>query len=227
MTTYRLHYAPDNASFIIRWVLEEQGPGYETRLVDRRAGAQRSAAHLALNPAGRIPVLETPQGPISETAAILLWLDEAHGGLLPPRGTAARARMLNTLLFVANTLHPEAIQTFYLHRYGPADAQDGMRAALQARLRGHLAMLDALTAAHPPDGFDAVQPYLAAILRWLALYPPGKTAWFALADYPALHGMAAALETRPALIRAAAAEGLGAHPFTAPEPPDPPEGSAV
>ncbi|MCB1329029.1 MAG: glutathione S-transferase N-terminal domain-containing protein, partial [Maritimibacter sp.] len=71
-----LHYAPDNASLIIRIALEELGLPYETRLVDRQAEAQKSPAYLALNPQGLIPVLETPEGPIFETAAILLWLGE-------------------------------------------------------------------------------------------------------------------------------------------------------
>ena len=57
---YRLHYAPDNASLIIRLALEEIGVPYETVLVDRRSRAQDTTAYRALNPAGLIPVLETP-----------------------------------------------------------------------------------------------------------------------------------------------------------------------
>ena len=39
---YRLHYAPDNASLVIRLVLEEMGLPYETVLVDR-ARTRRTA----------------------------------------------------------------------------------------------------------------------------------------------------------------------------------------
>jgi len=56
----RLHYAPDNASLIVRLVLEDLGVPYETVLVNRAAGGQREAPYLALNPNGLIPVLETP-----------------------------------------------------------------------------------------------------------------------------------------------------------------------
>ena len=80
---YRLHYAPDNASLIIRLALEELGQAYETTLVNRQAQVQRSAAYRALNPNGLIPVLETPDGPMFETAAILLWLADRHGALAP------------------------------------------------------------------------------------------------------------------------------------------------
>jgi len=79
--TYVLHYAPDNASMIFRLALEHLGVAYQTALVDRAAGGQNAAAYLALNPNGLIPVLETPQGPIFETGAILLWLGDTHGGL--------------------------------------------------------------------------------------------------------------------------------------------------
>ena len=79
----RLHYAPDNASLCIRLALEELGLPYETVLVNRATHAQRSPAYLALNPNGLIPVLETPDGPLFETGAILLWLADTHGGLRP------------------------------------------------------------------------------------------------------------------------------------------------
>jgi hypothetical protein len=69
---YTLHYAPDNASLIIRLVLDGAGIPYRTVLVDRKARQQDSPAYRALNPAGLVPTLETPQGPISETGAILL-----------------------------------------------------------------------------------------------------------------------------------------------------------
>ena len=89
---YVLHYAPDNASLIVRLALEEAGLPYRSALVDRAARAQDSAAYRALNPTGLIPTLATPQGPISETAAILLWLSEAHpeAGLAPRPGSPLR-----------------------------------------------------------------------------------------------------------------------------------------
>ena len=80
---YVLHYAPDNASLIVRLALEEMGIAYRTVLVDRSRNEQRSAAYLRVNPTGLIPALETPEGPMWETGAILLWLSETHGALAP------------------------------------------------------------------------------------------------------------------------------------------------
>ena len=69
---YKLHYAPDNASLIIRIFLEEIEAKYTCNLIDRKQNNQKDPNYLALNPNGLIPVLETNDGPIFETAAILL-----------------------------------------------------------------------------------------------------------------------------------------------------------
>src|SRR6056297_740855 len=213
--TYRLHYAPDNASLIIRLALGELGVAYETVLVDRRARAQKSPAYLALNPAGLIPVLETSDGAVFETGAILLWLADRHGVLAPAPDDPARGTLLKWLFFLSNTLHPAMRMIFYPDQYAGADI-DTQEAAVTAH----------------PDLFSGASPtviglYLGPALRWLALYPAGETGWFDLGRWPVLQAMAQALETRASAVAAARAEGLGPAPFSAPMPADPPEGAAL
>ena len=214
-----LHYAPDNASLVIPLALEHLGLPYETRLVDRRSRAQKSAAYLALNPAGRIPVLETDEGPVFETAAILIWLDDRHGGLMPrPRGAS-----LSWLLWLANTLHPLLIDLFYPDRAAP----EGMVETAQSHRRGRIdGCLDLLDAQALPDAV-ALDAYLCAMLRWLSLYPVDGNPGLDLRRWPSLHARAAAFETTDASRAAARAEGLGPYPCTDPRLPDPPEGSAT
>jgi glutathione S-transferase len=230
---YRLHYAPDNASLIIRLALEELGQPYETRLVDRAAQGQRAPAYLALNPHGLIPVLETPDGPIFETGAILLWLADRHGALAPAPRSTARGGFLKWLFFVANTLHPGLRMLFYPHSYvgnEPA-AQAHLRKTMAQKLDQHLQTLDAALSEQPDwlgqDEPSIVELYLAPCLRWCALYPPGHTGWFTLSRYPALQALCARLEERASTRAAVLAEGLGRHPFTWPVMPNPPEGSAT
>lgn len=226
---YVLHYAPDNASLIVRLALDMLGVPFKTALVDRRAQAQRSAAYLALNPNGLIPVLETPDGPLFETGAILTWLVDTHGGIGPRHSAAARGAWLKWLFYVSNTLHPALRQTFYSDRYIAPEAAASLRAGLAPVIDAAFQQLDRIAAdgAILGTGTGALDAYVAACLRWRALYPTGHPGGLTLASYPALTQMCQRLEGTEACARLIAAEGLGPHPFTAPGYPAPPEGSAT
>lgn len=221
---YVLHYAPDNASLIVRLALHAVDVPFETRLVDRRTQAQTRPPYLALNPNGLIPTLETPDGVMFETTAILLYLSERHGTLMPQAGPA-RAAALKWLVWLGNTLHPALRMMFYPQIYTDGDVEDVRRPARQ-RITRLLTLLahagDASWLEGPPI---APSFYLGAMLRWCALY--GGPGWFDLGDHPRLSDFAARLESTMASARASTDEGLGPHPFTAPRLPTPPEGSAV
>ncbi|MFU8778813.1 MAG: glutathione S-transferase family protein [Roseovarius sp.] len=228
--TYRLHYAPDNASVIVRLTLEALGVPYETALLDRAKQAQAAPAYLALNPGGLIPTLETPEGAIFETGAILLWLADRHGQLAPTPGAPARGDFLKWLFFLSNTAHTALRMSFYPEKYAGADAgaQDLLRSTMQARFADCLDMLE--TRAAPwfsPESPSVLDYYLACLMRWRALYPEGARGGYDAGDWPRLTRLLEHLESRPATHRVAAAEGLGARPFTAPDYCDPPEGSAT
>jgi glutathione S-transferase len=227
---YRLHYAPDNASLIVRLALEELGVTYETVLVDRARQEQKSAGFRALNPMGLIPALETPHGPLFETGAILLWLADQHGTLAPAPDSPARGAFLSWLFAVSNGFHADLRQLFYPALYADTD-EAAHRAKTRLRLTAHLERFDRL-AADGPGWFAGNAPtvldlYCGALLRWLALYPKGDTDWFALADWPALAALARSLESRPSMQAAQAAEGLGPAPISAPRYATPPEGRAT
>ena len=227
--TYCLHYAPDNASMIIRLALEEIGVAYSTSLVDRKRQAQRAPAYLRLNPNGLIPVLETPDGPLFETAAILLWLADRHGRLFPPPDSPSRGHALKWLFFLSNTLHPALRMLFYAESYvGTApESQMHLRAMTRSRILQHLKTLEE-NWRFDPDEPSISDFYLAAMLRWIQLYPASDDkSWFCLPRHASLHRMALALEARASTAALQAAEGLGPTPFTAPRAPCPPEGSAT
>ncbi len=227
---YVLHYAPDNASLVVRLALEELGVPYRTALVDRARGAQEGAAYRAVSPTGLIPALETPHGAIFETGAILLWLADRHGGLAPAPDAPARGDFLKWLFFVSNTLHADLRGLFYPDRYAGAD-REGYRRLAEARILRALGLIEAALAREPswcrPGAPGAMGCYLAPLVRWLALYPRSNPMKPDLAAYPALRAVLSDLEGRASGRRAAEAEGLGPRPFTAPDHPNPPEGSAT
>ena len=225
---YTLHYAPDNASLIVRLVLDGAGIPYRTALVDRRTRQQDGPAYRALNPSGLVPTLETPQGPISETGAILLWLSDTHQ-LGPAPGHADRPVFLKWLFFLSNTAHADLRMIFYPHQYAPADRFAAHHEIISARMLGHFALLEAAAARHPRL-FAPATPlgvYSMTLTRWSALYPPEAPRWFDLAAFPTLSALALAQEARVETPVIARAEGLGRHPFTRPEQPNPPEGSVL
>ncbi|HMS94551.1 MAG: glutathione S-transferase N-terminal domain-containing protein [Tabrizicola sp.] len=225
---YTLHYAPDNASLIIRLVLDGAGIPYRTALVDRSTRQQDSAAYRRLNPSGLIPVLETPEGPIAETAAILLWLADTHH-LAPRHGEADRGAFLQWLFFLSNTAHADLRTIFYPHQYAPTEAHPAHLEIMSARMLRHFALLDAAARQHPRL-FAPASPlgvYTTTLTRWARLYPPDSPRWLDLSAFPALEALAAAQEARVETAVTARVEGLGAHPFTRPEQPNPPEGSVL
>ena len=225
---YTLHYAPDNASLIIRLVLDGAGIPYRTALVDRATRQQDSAAYRALNPTGLIPTLETPHGPISETGAILLWLADTHR-LGPGAADPDRPAFLKWLFFLSNTVQAELRQIFYPHQYAPADSHRAHHEIMATRLKRHFALLDAAASALPKL-FTPARPlgvYTLVLTRWAALYPVDGPRWLDMADFPTLAALARAQETRVETRVVARAEGLGPYPFTRPELPNPPEGSVL
>jgi len=230
---YVLHYAPDNASLIIRMALEELALPYRTILVDRAARQQDSPAYRALNPAGLIPVLETPQGPLAETGAILLWLSETHGALGPRADDPARGAFLQQLFFVSNTLHADLRMVFYPEAYVGADCamQAGLHETVTARLQRHYALLETQiesgVAWFGRDAPTILDLYIAATLRWAQIYGRVDCAWLSFDTYPCLRDMALRLEARSSVAVARLAEGLGTTPFTDPVACQPPEGSAL
>ncbi|MEN8684715.1 glutathione S-transferase family protein [Marivita sp.] len=230
--SYVLHYAPDNASLVVRLVLEELRQPYRIALVDRSVSAQHGAAFKHLNPVGRIPALETPDGPLFETAAICLWLADRHRDVLvlsPELTDPARGAFLSWVFYLSNTVHAEMRNLFYPSQIaGPDQTQQSVLSQqVRASLAKHFDLLD--TRFTPSDNALTIRElYLAVLLRWPALYPVDvDRSWFDLARWPNLHSLAERIEMRDSVQAAACAEGLGSKPFSNPQPASPPEGSAL
>ena len=238
---YILHYAPDNASLIVRLALLELGLPFQARLVDRTVRAQDSAEYRALAPTGLIPALDMGDQVMFETGAILLALaDRGRSGspaqLCPAPDSPLRGDALKWLFFIATTLHADCRLHFYPEKYaGKTPAPPDFCAATRARLLVHIALIEGAARAQPDlfwqagsfDGPSLLTLYTLTITRWLRLYPEGQETWLDLADFPCLFALAGRLDLRESALQAARDEGLGIAPFTAPVFPNPPEGSPL
>lgn len=103
-----LHEFPlSSASYRVRIALELKGLSYETRGYRLRAGEQRSPGYLAINPAGLVPALEVDGAILTQSLAIIDYLDATRPEpRLIPADAAGRARVLAMALTVACDIHP-------------------------------------------------------------------------------------------------------------------------
>ena len=106
--TFRLHhFFRSSTSFRVRAGLNIKGLSYDRIPYVLRDGEQRGPAHLALNPQGLVPTLETPDGPLTQSLAILDWLDETvPEPPLLPADPLGRARVRSLAHVVALDIHP-------------------------------------------------------------------------------------------------------------------------
>jgi len=97
-------FAPTR-SIRVRWTLQELGVDFEPVTVNLIAGDHRRPAFLAINPAGKIPVLVDGDLVLTESVAIVLYLAEKYAGKgLLPTDLAGRADANRWLLFAATEL---------------------------------------------------------------------------------------------------------------------------
>jgi glutathione S-transferase len=104
-----LHFAPGSCARVPLIALEEAGASFETRLVAYLAGDHRKPEFLALNPSGKVPVLEIDGEALTQNSAILTYLARRYpaAGLLPYAGEPlAAAQVLSQLVWFSADLHP-------------------------------------------------------------------------------------------------------------------------
>ncbi len=104
--------------------LEEMGLEYELKPVNVRKGEQKDPTYRALNPNGKVPVLIDPSGPdgkrfvLTESSAILVYLAEKTGKLLPSKGEA-RARVFEQIFFHVTGIGPAFGQAGHFQKQAP------------------------------------------------------------------------------------------------------------
>jgi GSH-dependent disulfide-bond oxidoreductase len=108
--------------------LEELGLPYETRTVNVFAGEGQLAEFLALNPTGKIPVIRDHETDLvlTESDAILLYLADKAGRLVPPSGKE-RMRAIELLFLQASLQGPMFGQRMHFSVFSQETIPYGIR----------------------------------------------------------------------------------------------------
>jgi glutathione S-transferase len=209
--TARLWWVPGAASLAVHMLLEETGVPYELRLRDGEPDDPPPAELLAVNPEGRVPVLELDGQVLTESAAICLHLADLHPevGLAPAPGTPERAELYRRLMFLTNTVQEGTLRFFYPWRYVAAgepdeavrtraiERLDGIYDRLEAELEGPYVLGEPVSVA---------DHYLFMLVRWGRRLP--RPAW----ERPRIAAHWLRMAERPAVARVLADEGLEGRP---------------
>jgi len=195
---YVLYGGRYTRALMVEQLLLEGDIAYELRSVDIIKHEHRSRAFLAINPAGWVPALITPEGEtLYETPAINLYLADHHGlvHLAPRVEEPQRGLFLSGLFYVHDELEPVMKRYFYPHRFVMREEDTPMvkHRALEAALERFAVIEQRLSAAGPyhlGERFslvDLAMTYWAALIENLGVLDP----------YPAVKHCLALVTARP------------------------------
>lgn len=178
----------------VRMALEALERPYAWIEIDTRGGGTRKPEFLAMNPNGRVPVLEIEPGTyLAESNAILWYL--ADGTPLLPAGALQRAQVLQWLFFEQYSHEPYIAVARFLRKFHP-DAES-QRALADAKMNGGYRALEVM------EGRLAQEPYFVGAcysIADIALYAYTHVAddgGFDLGRFPAVRAWLDRVRAQP------------------------------
>jgi GSH-dependent disulfide-bond oxidoreductase len=205
----QLYAVPTPNGVKVSIMLEEIGLPYEAHWVSFENHEQTSAEFRSLNPNGKIPAILDPNGPggrplpLFESGAILIYLAEKSGRLLPPQA-AARYETLAWLMFQMGGVGPMFGQVGFFHKFAGREFEDKRpRDRYVAEARRLLGVIDARLQGR--DWLMGATYTIAdiALLPWvrnlIGFYGAGELVQFA--DFRNVARTLEAFNARPAVVR--------------------------
>jgi glutathione S-transferase len=171
--TMKLYFAPGACSFVPHSLLESAGAEFEPVMVKLHKGEQNEAAYRAINPRGQVPVLVDEGETITQIVAIVQYLDAKFPGQQwLPRELKARTRVLETLAWMNNTVHPTFTHVFMPFKFAQTpEAQAELKEFNAKVYAGLLADIEKMaqekgTAFLGGENFGPLDAYALTLLRW-------------------------------------------------------------
>lgn len=208
----KLYFAPGACSFVPHALLETAGAAYEPVMVKLHKGEQNEPAYRAINPRGQVPVLVDGGETITQIVAIVTYLDAKFPEQqFLPKDPLARTRVLETLAWMNNTVHPTFTHVFMPFKFaGTPEAQAELKAFNAKVYAGLLGELEAMAQKAAGQGraflggerFGPLDAYALTLLRW------GGFAQIDPAGFPALWAHVQKVAQLPGVARAIERERL-------------------
>lgn len=202
METVLYDYWRSSAAYRVRIALNLLAIPYRSVPVNLTTGEHREAAHLARNPQGLVPALDIDGLRLTQSLAIVEYLNETRAAGWLPEEAAARARVRALAYAVAMEIHPVCNLSVARKAVelsgGRAETRDWMLAFIPDGLAALERMLEQAPAGRFAWGDE---PGLADICLMPQLYNAGR--WEVdLTPMPRIRAIAAACAELPAFAAA-------------------------
>ncbi|MGB8812914.1 MAG: maleylacetoacetate isomerase [Paracoccaceae bacterium] len=144
-------YWRSSAAYRLRIALGLLNLPYTAIPVDLLKGEHRQTANLARNPQGLVPTLEVDGQTLTQSLAILEYLDETRGAHFLPKTPVARARTRALAYAVAMEIHPVCNLSVARHAVDASNGAITIEGWMQHFIRRGLTALETMLA-HPATG---------------------------------------------------------------------------
>jgi glutathione S-transferase len=181
----------------VRMVLEALRLPYEWTEIDTMRDETRTAKFLAMNPNGKVPVLEIEPGKyLPESNAILFYL--ADGTPLVPDDRLERAQVLQWLFFEQYSHEPYIAVARFLRKFHPDPASQ--RAFADSKMNGGYRALEVMESVLKDSPFFVGGRYTIADIALYAYTHVAHDGGFDLARFPAVRAWLARVQAQPGYV---------------------------
>lgn len=168
-----LYFAKSTCALASHIALEDAGADYEAKRIDFSKNAQQSPEYLAINPKGRVPALATPQGILTETPAILVFIAQSfpRANLAPLNNPFALGEMQAFNSYLCSTVHVAHAHRVRGARWADEESSFAdMKRKVPKTVGAAFGMIERKMFKGPwvmGEQYTVADPYLFTLARWM------------------------------------------------------------
>lgn len=132
--SYELYTKAGSCSMAVHAIMNELGLNPKIHIMEAGEQGLKSPEYLKINPRGNVPCLVEDGKAMIEGGAIITYLCEKEGKLIPKSGFE-RAKALQWLMFANATLHPAYGRTFWINSNLPEEQREAALKAARSQIQ--------------------------------------------------------------------------------------------